>query len=56
MQVELSGLEFLVCMEECVNEDEKKEGKEKEKKRTLSVCCVYCTARNFWESKISWID
>ena len=43
--VELSELEFLVCTEECVNEDakkekEEKEEKEKEKKRTLSVCCV----------------
>ena len=38
MQVELLELEFLVCTEECVNEDAKKE--EKEKKRTLSVCCV----------------
>ena len=37
-RVELSELEFLVCTEECVNEDAKKE--EKEKKRTLSVCCV----------------
>ena len=36
-RVELSKLEFLVCTEECVNEDAKKE---KEKKRTLSVCCV----------------
>ena len=42
-QVELSALEFLVCTEECVNEDAKKKEKEKEekeKKRTLSVCCV----------------
>ena len=41
-RVELSELEFLVCTEECVNEDAKKEKeeKEKEKKRTLSVCCV----------------
>ena len=38
-RVELSELEFLVCTEECVNEDAKKEEKE-EKKRTLSVCCV----------------
>ena len=41
-RVELSALEFLVCTEECVNENAKKEEKEKEKekKRTLSVCCV----------------
>ena len=39
-QVELLELEFLVCTEECINEDAKKEEKEKEKKRTLSVCCV----------------
>ena len=37
-QIELLALEFLVCKEECINEDAKKE--EKEKKRTLSVCCV----------------
>ena len=30
---------WYVCTEECVNEDAKKEEKEKEKKRTLSVCC-----------------
>ena len=33
MKVELQALEFLVCMEECVNKDvREKEEKEKEKK------------------------
>ena len=37
MQVDLYALEFLKCTdEECVNEDAKKE--EKEKKRTLCIC------------------
>ena len=37
-QVKLWALEFLVCMEECVNKDAKKEEKEKEKKRKLCIC------------------
>ena len=38
MQVELYALEFLVCTEECINEEAKEEKeKEKEKKITLHM-------------------